>query len=125
MGSDVVTAVEEMALQEGHPLLRSTALLFEWRPGVPINDKKQLDYEVVHGGEPFVKEDEAIMSQGNEILHDAGDTNEELNLDLVLYVNTEVVDVPEPIVDEVLDGREDGIDAPPQVEDLKEDETVR
>ena len=47
------------------------------------------------------------MAQGNDILHDAGDTNEQPNLKLTPYVKKEIVDAPEPTVDKVLDGRED------------------
>ena len=52
-----MVAVEAMSLQEIKPLLRGTALLFEWIPGVPINDEEQLDYKVVHEDKPFVEED--------------------------------------------------------------------
>ena len=35
---DVIARVEEIALQQGQPLLKREGALFEWRPGVPILD---------------------------------------------------------------------------------------
>lgn len=41
MGSDVVAAVEVMAHREKQTLLRGAAPIFEWRPGVPIDDNDE------------------------------------------------------------------------------------
>ena len=101
MGIDIVAVVEAMALREKQPLLCSTVTLFEQSLGVPINDdeEEELDYKRVHEAEPFSEENRAIMAQGNEILHGAGNVNEQLNLELAPYVNNEIVDAPDPIVD--------------------------
>ena len=96
MGAGVAAAVEAMDLREGKSLIRNTTPLFGWRPVVPINNEEQLDYEVIHEDNLFVEENRAVMAQGNKIMHDAGDTDEQPNLKLTSYINNEIVDAPEP-----------------------------
>jgi hypothetical protein len=38
MGSDVIARVEEIALQQGQPLLKRGGPLFEWQPDIPMID---------------------------------------------------------------------------------------
>ena len=47
MPAHVIRAVEDMAERQEQPLLRDGRLIFEWRPGVPIDDEDEDDDEVL------------------------------------------------------------------------------
>ena len=108
-----------MALQEKQPLLRGTAPLFKWRPGVPINENEEPEFEAAHEEELIVEEvrgDEYPPNgEENDDNHDIAGTEtdmdilEEDNLEPATVYNDEVFDVPDSIIDEVLDGGEERI----------------
>ena len=57
MGADIIVSVEIRALREGQPLLRGNGPLFEWQPGVPVDnkDKQDNDDAIPHKDTPFLE----------------------------------------------------------------------
>ena len=47
VASHVIRAVEAMAERQDQPFLRDGRLIFEWRPGVPIDDEDEGNDEVL------------------------------------------------------------------------------
>ena len=118
-----------MALQEKQPLLRGTAPLFEWRSGVLINENEEPEFKAAHEEKPIVEEDGGdeypTNNEENDDNHDIAGSEpnmeilEEGNLEPATVYNDEVADVPNPIIDEVLDGRKDTLVTPPQIMDAE------
>ena len=114
MGNNVITAVEAMTLSEGQPILESHGSLFEWRPGVPLNDgdanmyhypplnknvdnyelEPQREIETGAYAEDY-KYDNVSITVKEEIIDDVDDAKP-----IEEYEETSViVDVPDPSVD--------------------------
>jgi hypothetical protein len=80
MPDGVIAAVKRMAEDEGQPLIGHGAPLFEWSPGVAIEDEDpapELQAEPEDGNKPFFEDEDA--QDFEEVPDDGNDNNTEAN----------------------------------------------
>ena len=132
MAAYVVAAVKDRATIEGQPLFRGVTPLFEWIPdGLVNNDKQQVNNKILYDNKPLTADyedytsdnehfdesddedldaDDFEVRQNDTIFHNAEDNNG--GPDPASRVKNKVFDIPEPIIDEILEGALDEFEAP-------------